>query len=232
MTTIATTQPIHSAPSTTPATAPSTNPPSTNPPSTASKFAMLRGTLRDVGLPVASYYLLKEFGVSDVIALSAGGVVSGGIALAKVVRSRKLDPISVFILGMFALGLIAAFVTGDARLVLAKDSLTTFITGIVFLGSTLATKPLLYHFAARTMGDDTPRRREFDAMYATLPVMRAKFRNASIIWGLGLIAEAAVRLVLVYSLPVSVMVVGSTVLMITFIGLLFLVTMRYLKPRG
>lgn len=231
MTTITTTQRPDTIPSTSPATQPSTAP--ATQPSTASKFAMLRGTLlRDVGMPVASYYLLKAFGVSDVVALSAGGVVSGGIAVSKVVRSRKLDPISVFILGMFALGLIAAFITGDARLVLAKDSLTTFVAGVAFLGSTLAAKPLLYHFAARTMGDDTERRRDFDAMYATLPVLRAKFRNASIMWGLGLIVEAAVRLVLVYSLPVSVMVVGSTVLMITTMGVLFLVTMRYLKPRG
>jgi hypothetical protein len=198
---------------------------------TPSRFAMMRGTLlRDIGLPIGSYYLLKQFGANDFVALTAGGVVSGGIAAFGVLRSRKLDPVAAFMLGLFALGLIAAVITGDPRAVLAKDSLTTFVAGVAFLGSTLAAKPLLYHFAARAMGEGTERRRGFDTAYATVPAMRAKFRNASILWGVGFIAEAAVRLVLVYSLPVSVMVVGSTVLMVATMGVLFLITFRYLKP--
>ena len=195
-----------------------------------SRISMLRGTiLRDVGLPVATYYLLKWAGLNDLLALTAGGLVSGGIAVAGVIRSRRTDPVAVFVLGLFVLGLVTALITGDPRLVLAKDSLTTTVAGLAFLVTTWVGTPLLYHFAIRSAGD-TPRGREIAEKYATMPEVRGRFRALSRLWGAGLIAEAMIRLVLVYTLPINVMVVVSPVLMIGTMALLFSVTLRRMKP--
>ncbi|MBB5915200.1 intracellular septation protein A [Nocardia transvalensis] len=185
--------------------------------------ALARQLLRDVGLPMAAYYGLHAAGASDLVALGAGTVLSGAFVIAEIVRKRRLDPFAAVILASFALGLALTFASGDARFVVAKDSFTTALIGAAFLLSALAGKPLIYVSAQRGMSEDGAA--AFRERYRTTPGMRRVLGALSIIWGGGLCLEAALRVVLVYRLPIPTMVWLSNVMMAITFGILIAVTM-------
>jgi len=184
--------------------------------------SLLPTLLIDFVLPVGGYYLLRRFGVSEWIALAAGGAVSGLVLVLGMVRSRRVDGAAVVMLGLFAFGLATLFLTGDARFVIAKDSLISLVLGLAFLGSLFARKPLLLLFAAKTAVAER---------YRESPAVRRTVRFATLLWGVGLLVEAALRVLLVYTLPVDVMVVGSPVLSVLVIAVLVVGTRSYAKQQ-
>jgi intracellular septation protein A len=184
--------------------------------------SLLPTLLIDLVLPVGGYYLLRHLGVDEWIALAAGGVVSGLVLVAGVVRSRRVDGAAAFMLALFAFGLATVFLTGDARFAIAKDSLISLVLGLVFLGSLLVGRPLLLVLVAKTAPAVVER-------YGDSPAVRRTVRFATLLWGVGLLVEAALRVVLVYTLPVDVMVIGSPVLGVLVIGVLVLLTRSYAK---
>ncbi|HEX6345113.1 VC0807 family protein [Umezawaea sp.] len=184
--------------------------------------SLLPTLLTDLALPLGGYYLLRHLGVDDWVALAAGGAVSGLLLLVGVVRSRRVDGVAALVLGLFALGLLTLFLTGDARFVIAKDSLISLVLGLVFLGSLLARRPLLLAFVAKTAPAVEERYRES-------PAVRRTVRFATLLWGAGLLFDAAVRVPLAYTLPVDVMVVGSPLLTVLVVAVLIVVTRGYAK---
>ncbi|MEV5647259.1 VC0807 family protein [Nocardia sp. NPDC052254] len=182
-----------------------------------------RQLLRDAGVPMTAYYVLHAAGASDLVALGAGTVISGVFVIAEIVRKRRLDPFAAVILASFALGLVLTFISGDARFVVAKDSFTTALIGAAFLGSTLVGKPLIYVSAQRGMSEQAAG--AFRERYRTSPQMRRTLGSLSVIWGAGLCLEAALRVFLVYQLPIATMVWLSTVMMVITFGVLIAVTL-------
>ena len=99
---------------------------------------MLRGLAWDVGLPLAAYYALHVLGVSDWVALlghrrwwrrcGSSGALS---------RDRRLNPFATVMLLVFGIGLALAFVSGDPRFLLLKDSFVTGAVGLTFLVTAL-----------------------------------------------------------------------------------------------
>ncbi|MBY8863210.1 hypothetical protein K7711_42550 [Nocardia sp. CA2R105] len=199
---------------------------------TPDRRAMVRQILRDVGVPLVAYYALHALGASNLVALGAGTVISGVFLLAEVARKRKVDLFAGVILAGFVIGFAMTFLSGDARFMLAKDSVVTGLIGLAFLGSALIGKPLVYVAARSGMaGSDPAKAAAFEERYRTRPTMRRAFGVLSGIWGVGLLGEAALRVFLVYQLPVSTMVWLSTVMMaVTFavlIGLSLVLGRRY-----
>ncbi|WP_051898875.1 VC0807 family protein [Sciscionella sediminilitoris] len=181
----------------------------------------------DILAPLGSYYILHAFGVSDVIALTAGGLIAGLRALYTVIRDRKIDGFAVFVLSMFALSLGMVFITGDARFVLAKDSFGMGFAGLVMLGSCLLGKPFTYYSGKRFYKGGGPEAAaEWDERYRTLPAFRANLVRIAVVWGVGLIAIAAIVIALVYRLPISTMVTVSNVVHIAGILVLIQVTRK------
>lgn len=185
--------------------------------------ALARQLLRDAGVPMAAYYGLHAAGASNLVALGAGTVLSGVFVIAEIVRKRRLDPFAAVIMAGFVIGLVLTFVSGDARFVLAKDSFTTGLIGAAFLVSTAVGRPLIYVSAQRGMSAEAAA--AFRERYRTNPQMRRALRTLSVVWGAGLCAEAALRVVLVYRLPISTMVWLSTVMMGATFGALIAITL-------
>ncbi len=184
--------------------------------------SLLPTLLIDLALPVGGYYLLRQVGVSEWIALAAGGAVSGLVLVVGVVRSRRVDGTAALMFGLFAFGLLTLFLTGDARFVIAKDSLISLALGLVFLGSLLARRPLLLAFVAKTAPAVEERYRES-------PAVRRTVRFATLLWGVGLLVDAALRVPLAYALPVDVMVIGSPALTVVVVAVLVVITRSYAK---
>jgi len=106
----------------------------------------------DVGPSVAAYYGARALGCSDYVSLLAGTVASALRLIWVAVRDRRVDAFAMFLMVLFGVGLALTFVTGDARFVLIKDSLTSFLAGLFFVGSCALRRPLTYYAAQRFAG--------------------------------------------------------------------------------
>jgi hypothetical protein len=182
-------------------------------------LSMARGLAWDVGLPVAAYYALHLAGATDWVALLAATGVAAARTLWGVVRHRTLNQFATVMLLVYGIGLLLAFVSGDPRMLLLKSSLVTAAVGAVFLGTAVRGRRPLTLSAAQSF---MPARSEaLTEMYdGDLDVRRA-FRLTSAVWGVGLVAEAVLRLPLVFLLPVEIGVGASEGLFIAaFVGLM------------
>lgn len=175
---------------------------------------MLTALLFDVGAPLIAYYALHLLGATDWVALLVA-TLAAGLRLAWVaVRSREVTWFAAVMLAVFGLGLALAFIGGDPRFLLVKDSFGTALVGGVFLASLTFGKPLTLS-AFQTW---QPRQAgEMERYYRTLPPIRHMFRRSAIVWGVGLLLEATIRIPLIYVLPIDVMVGVSTGMMVAVI---------------
>lgn len=128
-------------------------------------------------------------------------------------------------LGAFGAGLALAFIGGDARFLLLNDSFSTAMIGIIFLTSLLGEHPLTLA-GAQTWRPH--RAQALDELYRTEPAARRAFRTSALGWGLGLLAESALRVPLVYLLPVDAAVGASTAWMITALAALVVWNAAYI----
>lgn len=202
-------------------------PPATNTDTDAGATRTLRrmaGSMAwDIGLPVAAYYGARLLGCGEYVSLLAGTLASALRVGVVAVRDRGLEPFAAFLMVMFGFGLALSFATGDARFVLAKDSATTGIAGLVFLGSCLARRPLTYYATLRFAGADgvAALRQRW-----RVPAARHRWYVASVVWGVGLLLEAVLRIAVVYLVPLDTAVAASTALQITALALLIGWTVR------
>jgi hypothetical protein len=145
----------------------------------------------DLGVSPLAYYGLLLSGVPTVPALLGATAVAGLWLLVTVALDRRVDGLAAFMLATYAVMLALAAATSDARLLLARDPVTSGLAGLVFLASCLGATPATAYLARRLHG-------------ATLDARALhRHRVQTLVLGAALVAEAAVRLVLVSALPVS-----------------------------
>src|SRR5690606_40177342 len=84
-------------------------------------------------VPVAIYYGLRAAGVSVYLALLADTLVSAAYTGVKLLRERRLDGLSAFFTAMLAVAVLVSLVSGDDRLLLAKEGWVTAAAGLWFL---------------------------------------------------------------------------------------------------
>ena len=187
---------------------------------------MLRGLGWDVGLPLVGYYALHLLGVGDWTALLAATGLAGARIVWVAVRERSLNLFATVMLVVFGLGVLLAFVSGDARFLLLKNSIVTGALGLLFLATALWGTPLTL---AASQSFQPGRREDIRREYDADPRVRRGHRVSSTVWGAGLLTEAVVRVPLVYLLPVSVMVGLGEALSIATIAALITWTLWYVR---
>jgi len=155
----------------------------------------------DIAGPLVAYWLLRSNGLSAVTSLVLSGVFPAVSVAINFIRDHRLDAIGMLVLAGIVVGTVLGVLSGDARLVLVEGSVPTAVFGVLCLGSLWSGAPLMYRLASEFIGADTPRGREFQALSAnTGPVgegFRHVFRIMTIVWGIGFLAEAAGRVVIV-----------------------------------
>ena len=169
-------------------------------PATGNPFLPL---LLDVGVPLASYYLMRHFGVSMVTALAVSGLVPAVRVVWSVIRERSADGLALGVLTLTVVSIPVAFITGSPKLLLAKDSLGTGALGVWLIISVLLAKPAMANgiraFLARTEGSA--------AAWEQLSVESGAFRRclsaATLVWAVGFIVECVARITVVVALPVD-----------------------------
>ncbi|WP_329336308.1 hypothetical protein OG866_19225 [Streptomyces sp. NBC_00663] len=186
-----------------------------------SKQNPFRPLVLDVAVPVGSYYLFRDaFGMSTFAALAWSSVVPAGRTVWCAVRERKANGLAGLILVVNVVSLLLSFVTGDPRLMLAKDSAVSSTVGIGILVSVVLGRPMmtaaLKPFLVKA---DAAKQAAWERLLGGTAVgsASADFRRAervfSVVWGVVLLAECVVRIVGAYTVPVDTMVwLGSVVM--------------------
>jgi hypothetical protein len=183
----------------------------------------------DAGLSLIAYFVMRALGQSEYLALLAGSVAALLRVLFVAVKNRKFDVFAGFMMAVFAVGLSLSLLTGDPKFLLLKESFGTAAAGLLFLGSCVIGRPLIFHAAKRIAAPTPEQDTEWEQRWANLPGFRRPFTVMSAVWGCGLLAEAIVRVPLVFLLPTDVMVVGSTVMFLATMAGLAIWNGRYVR---
>jgi hypothetical protein len=185
----------------------------------------------DIGGPYLAYAQLSSHGFKPAMALVLSGILPAlGVAL-NVVRKHKADVIGVLVLAGIAVGTVLGLLTGSARLVLLEGSVPTALTGLAFLGSLLTSRPLMFRLATEFGGgEDSPRGREMAARWAE-PAFRHVISVITAMWGIGLLAEAAARVLIIESASTSTALLISKIMPWVVTGLLLACTFGYRQYR-
>lgn len=175
--------------------------------------------LLDVAPPLVAYYGLRAAGASEYAALLSATVLSGVRVIYGVVRSRRLDPFAAYLLLTFGLSLAVGLATTDPKLILVGNTLVNGIGGLLFLGSCVVGMPLTQVVGERFRSPDD---RQPTAEQARR--IRRVHVQLSAMWGIGLLVEVAIRLVVIARLSVDAANGVSSAITLPVIGLLVLAT--------
>ena len=175
--------------------------------------AQLPSLLLNAVAPFVAYQALTNLGMGSVTALASSAVFPAlGIGWS-FLRIRRPDIIGVVSLTFIVVGVAAGLASGDPRFVLVKDSLMTGVFGILCLGSlVLVPRPLLFYFGRQfSSAGDSARAAAFESMWH-YPRFRDVIRLMTIVWGVGYVIEALVRVGLSFILPIPVFLLLSPLL--------------------
>lgn len=177
-------------------------------------------------LPWAVYHFSKPH-IGEIHAIMASAAPPIVWSLVEFARHRRVDAISILVLGGITLSLVGFALGGSPKLLLMRESLITGLIGLVFLGSAVIGRPLIAVLASaslkRQSSEDSA---EFEAS-RDQPGFRRAMMMMTVVWGLGFVAETAVRSILVFSLPVGRFLIIGPIVGYGTIGLLMLWTFLY-----
>ncbi len=186
----------------------------------------------EIAVPLGVYYGLHSLGANDFTALALAGVFPLARTLYQFARTRTINGLALVVLVTNVVGMLLTFVSGDARMMIAKDSLGSGFIGIVVLISaftaqpimTKALRPFLTHGQAdhEEAWERLRSNRRFDTVV----------RRSSYIWGVGFMLESAARVIGAFTLPVSTMVWLSTVIFVGSFAVIMLVAGASAKEAG
>ena len=195
------------------------------------KRRLVAGLLWDAGLPAVVFYLCRVLGLDALPALAAGGLAAlARVAYVAVVR-RRLDGLAALVSAAFLLLLAVSLLTGDPRILLAKESILAGAAGLLLVGSCLIGRPLVYALIRRLNAADDAARVRLEERWRGDPAFRRQFFVLSMVIGGGLLLDAAVRVVLLSLLPVDTMAGLSTALHVATVVLLAAWVMWYRRRR-
>ncbi|MGV1027111.1 MAG: VC0807 family protein, partial [Dermatophilaceae bacterium] len=178
-------------------------------------------------LPVASYYALRALGVSVYAALLASAVVSAAPTARTLVMQRRLDGLSAYFTAMVFGSVAVALVSGSTQFLLARDAALTAVTGVWFLASVRARRPLAYLFSRPFAEGRLRWPSDWESLWAHSPRFRQMWQVASVLWGVGTLADATARVAMAYTLPPDSVPGLSTVLYAVTTAVLLVGTNAY-----
>lgn len=185
----------------------------------------------DIGAPIACYYTLRAIGVSALVALTAGAILPAVAAVWQLAARRRVDPVAVLVILTMAVSVAAAAATHSPRLLLAKEGLVTGLWGIVFVVSLAARRPVAFTIARPLMeGRRVFAANSWDELWAREPSFRRIWRVSTLVWAGALLADAVIRVLMAYRLPVDeVPGLGGLLWPITFLVIQVVTNLYYLR---
>jgi intracellular septation protein A len=123
--------------------------------------------------------------------------------LFTIARKRRVDALGVFVLVVIAASIGISFMTGSPRFLLAKEGVFTAVIGGAFYVSLFRARPLSFVIGRALLGRITRSARVWDELWLTDAGFRRRWRISAIIWGAGMMVDAAVRVLMSYTMSVD-----------------------------
>src|SRR4029079_17337368 len=158
----------------------------------------------DIVGPFIAYAIVHWLRAPAFWALTAGGLVAGASTVINTVRRRGLDSVGMLVLLEILVSLVLLVIVHDERLMLIRPSFYTLRAAVYLLYTAVAGKPLTFE-AARpiaTKGDPS-RNASYDQAWATSAEFRRIHTMVTTGFGVALIADSVLRVVIVYTMPVD-----------------------------
>ncbi len=173
----------------------------------ANKFnkAKLSGLLFSIALDIAGPFVVYQLSspyLSDVAALSLAAVLPGLHSLVELVRTRRLNFFSTFILAGIVLSLGLVALGGSARLILVRESLLTGAFGLAFLISILLKRPLIFYLIRHFVTGNNPVLVSRLNQTFQIPQFQQGMMLLTLVYGLGSLLEAGIRTYLAFNLSI------------------------------
>lgn len=170
-------------------------------------------------LPLGSYYVLRAAGAGQWFAMVAGGVLVLPWIVWGLLRRGRVDTMVVFTLSPVVIGTLLSLVTGDPRVLMIRDSWLTAAVGLWMLSTLLTRRPFMLAasrgIAIAKAGEAGAA--EWEGRWDTAAMSRHHMRLVTTIWGTGLLLDAVLRVVLVYTIPLDAFPLTSTLLLLGLI---------------
>jgi hypothetical protein len=181
-------------------------------------LASLRPLLLDLAVPLGSYYVLRGAGVGLVTSLALSSVLPAARTIFGAVKDRTVNGLAALIVTVNAVSIAVSFLSGDPRILLAKESAITSTIGIVILISAFTSRPLMTAgLRPFIVKGDAAKDAAFGTLLAASARFRALERKFSLVWGIALLTDCVVRVGCVFTVSVGTMVWLSSVLTIVAI---------------
>lgn len=187
----------------------------------------------DVVVPIALYYVCRSLGLSELHSLLVGSVAPIVSFAVQGVVTRRVDGLALFIGAVLVLNIAVALTAADPRTLLARDGWITGLAGLFFLASLRARRPFVFTIA-RPLAEGRlgPPGEDWDSVWDRVPLFRHVWRVLTVLWGIGLLADAAIRVVVAYTLPVDVVPAANGIQYGVVYLLLQVITQVYLRRCG
>jgi intracellular septation protein A len=177
--------------------------------------------------PFVLYQVLTNHGVAGVPALVAGSVFPLAYTIWSWARSRRLDLVAGISMFFIVVGVVTSLISGSVRFTLIKESFFTGLFGLAFFLSLFAPRPLMFYMArASATGGEPTRMRHWDDLWQHTGFRHA-MRVMTAIWGVTFVADALIRVVLVFILSTSIFLVVSQVLFYAMFAATLFITIAY-----
>lgn len=179
---------------------------------------LLPGLILSIVCMLLIYNLLHPyFPPSSIIPLLGASLCPLLANILSIVRQRQLDVFGVMVLLGLVVSIIGLLLGGNQQMLLIRESFVTGGIGLAFLVSLILPKPTGYYFARQFLtGNDPKKREEFAALWQQ-PHFRQVIRGGTIFWGLLLVGEFLLRVMMVFTLPVPVVLAFSPIAFNAFI---------------
>jgi len=175
----------------------------------------------DVVAPLVLFYALRQMGQSVLVASVIGGTIPTLRALYSLVRGN-VDLLGIAMMSMFIVGTVVAYITGDPRLVFAKDGWLTGMLGVWAIVSLLTKRPFMMHLGRMiaTAKKGTGAADVWERRWSTEPEFRRRLFLVSFVVGIVLIVDAVVRVAIAYLAPIDAVPLITNVQYVVMLGLL------------
>ena len=167
----------------------------------------------------------------DVVALLTSSLPPLTWSVVEFLRRRRLDALSMLALAGVVLSLVAFAGGGGVHMLQLREKLVTALIGIVFLGSAAIGRPLVYQLARAGEGRKSAEELADLEALRDKPLFRQTIMTMTLVWGLGLVAEAALSAALVFILPVRAYLIVGPILGYGTMGGLALWTLWFRRRR-
>jgi hypothetical protein len=179
-------------------------------------------------LPFVLYQILTGRGVPVLTALLLTSIFPlAGIAFGWM-RRGSLDAIGLISLIFIGAGIATSFISGNPRFYLVKESFGTAAFGLAMLISLAFARPMMFYLSRQGATGGNPEAvARWNGLWTTAPMFRHVIRVMTVVWGVGFVTEAAVRVVLALIAPASVVLAVGQVMAYVVITLLLLWSFNY-----